>query len=87
MVSSWEYRGTQYGYWEKVAGMKKYAFFPLALLAAVVFPLLILVAAGIALHENEWRLRRRIVDLVCSIDSDCPPGYVCVSGRCIPANR
>ncbi len=22
----------------------------------------------------------------CSIDTDCPPGYVCVGGRCIPEN-
>lgn len=23
--------------------------------------------------------------LTCSIDTDCPPGYVCLSGRCEPA--
>ena len=23
--------------------------------------------------------------LFCRIDADCPPGYVCVDGRCVPA--
>ena len=22
---------------------------------------------------------------LCSIDADCPPGYVCANGRCMPA--
>ena len=25
-------------------------------------------------------------NLTCSIDADCPPGYVCFNGRCIPAS-
>ena len=30
--------------------------------------------------------RRRVAssNLVCSIDADCPPGYTCVNGRCLP---
>lgn len=24
-------------------------------------------------------------ELVCSTDADCPPGYVCVNGKCVPA--
>ncbi len=23
---------------------------------------------------------------VCAIDADCPPGYVCLNGSCIPQN-
>jgi len=25
------------------------------------------------------------LELVCSVDADCPPGYRCVGGRCVPA--
>jgi hypothetical protein len=28
---------------------------------------------------------KRVSKLVCSIDTDCPPGYLCFDGRCIPA--
>ena len=69
---------------QEVVVMKKYSFFPLALLAAAIFPVLIFVGAGVAMHQNEWRLRRQIKELFCSIDTDCPPGYVCVDGRCVP---
>lgn len=24
-------------------------------------------------------------DLTCSVDTDCPPSYVCLNGRCVPA--
>jgi len=71
--------------WQEVVMMKKYAFFPLALVAAAIFPVLIFVGAGLALYQNEWRLRRQIKEFVCSMDTDCPPGYVCVAGRCVPA--
>ena len=23
-------------------------------------------------------------NLMCSIDADCPPGYICVNGHCVP---
>lgn len=61
----------------------------LALLAAVLAPLLIWVAAII----NLWQAfaRRRITraqfafsNLTCRIDADCPSGYVCTDGRCAP---
>ena len=29
-------------------------------------------------------IKETIDSLVCSIDTDCPAGYVCVEGRCIP---
>jgi len=28
---------------------------------------------------------RESLELVCSVDADCPPGYKCVGGRCVPA--
>ncbi len=27
---------------------------------------------------------RRGLNLACSIDTDCPPGFVCANGRCVP---
>ena len=32
-----------------------------------------------ALHETEAPGA-----LVCALDADCPPGYWCVGGRCVP---
>jgi len=29
---------------------------------------------------------RGVKQLGCSIDSDCPPGYICVGGTCVPAH-
>ncbi len=62
----------------------------LALLLGCSVPLLIWVGAGSALYQ--WRkqsklLKRALPDLVCSIDADCPSGYVCFNGRCVPAKR
>ena len=37
------------------------------------------------------RLRRRMqarqqgLDTVCSVNADCPPGFVCAEGHCVPA--
>jgi hypothetical protein len=25
--------------------------------------------------------------LVCSVDTDCPPGYLCFEGKCVPATN
>lgn len=24
-------------------------------------------------------------NIVCALDADCPPGYACINGRCVPA--
>jgi Cys-rich repeat protein len=29
--------------------------------------------------------RARLIQMVCSIDADCPAGFVCRDGRCVPA--
>lgn len=35
--------------------------------------------------KHKARIEKSIAELACSVDADCPPGYVCVSGRCVPA--
>ncbi|MFQ5997433.1 MAG: dickkopf-related protein [Dehalococcoidales bacterium] len=69
---------------------------PAALVVAVVVfviaaPALTLGGVVIRLYEIvRFRLRRRApaempgLHLSCSIDADCPPGYVCVNGLCVP---
>lgn len=50
-------------------------------------PLLIWVGAGcafVAVQKQKKLLSRALPELVCSIDSDCPTGYVCVNGLCVP---
>ena len=29
-------------------------------------------------------VKEQIENLVCSIDADCPVGYVCLEGKCVP---
>ena len=51
----------------------------LAMLIGCCTPVLIWVGVASAIYQ-----RRKITKLLaCSIDSDCPPGYVCVNGYCI----
>lgn len=28
--------------------------------------------------------QRRFMGMACSLDADCPPGYTCVGGHCVP---
>lgn len=62
----------------------------LVVLVGVLLPLLIWVALGFALRRIyvEWRFVRTQLlsgNVVCSVTSDCPSGYECIGGRCIPA--
>lgn len=62
----------------------------LAGLVGISTPLLIWVAIVIALRQifAEWRaIRCQLLggNLVCNLDTDCPPGYACIDGRCLPA--
>jgi hypothetical protein len=35
--------------------------------------------------RQESRVVKRVLsDMTCSINADCPEGYICVGGRCIP---
>lgn len=54
----------------------------LAFLIGCSTPILIWVGAGSALYQ---RRKEKTLPGACSIDADCPLGYVCVSGRCMPA--
>jgi hypothetical protein len=37
-----------------------------------------------SLYKSWKRSAARYTDLACSLDSDCPGGYVCVNGKCLP---
>jgi hypothetical protein len=37
-----------------------------------------------AVHKAD--AKKDFAEMVCSIDADCPEGYLCVSGRCVLAS-
>lgn len=55
-------------------------------MVAFLMPLLIWVAAFIALSTlyRRWRESQLPSSMVCRIDTDCPSGYICVAGTCVP---
>ncbi len=67
--------------------MKRTGYLLLFTLVGCLIPLGIWVAGGSALYQSRKRarlLRQALPDLVCSIDTDCPAGFACLGGRCIP---
>ena len=56
-----------------------------AILLGINIPLLIWVAIITFFRQMyvEWRAFRAGL-LACSLNTDCPPGYQCVQGRCLP---
>ena len=74
--------------------MRRVAYTLLFLLAGILMPVLIWVAFFVAIRRPlvlslrqlalPWR-RRLASTMACRIDSDCPPNYVCVGGKCMPA--
>lgn len=67
--------------------MKKVGYILLAVLVGILMPFTIWAAAGSALYSQRQRsklVKKALSSLVCKIDVDCPPGYICVDGRCIP---
>ena len=63
----------------------------LALLIGCCAPVVIWVAGGVALYQASYQRRKgrelagtALPDLACSIDADCPPGYMCNNGYCVP---
>ncbi len=67
--------------------MKKLRNCILALLIGCCTPLLIWVGVGISLYHSPKRTKLRekaLPNWACSVDSDCPPGFVCVGGYCVP---
>lgn len=58
-----------------------------ALLLGCSTPVLIWVGAGVALYQRRKEanlLKQALPNLACSIDADCPPGFVCLNGQCVP---
>ena len=69
--------------------MRRFRNALLALLIGCFVPVVIWVAGGVALYQasSQGKKRRELakaaVPLTCSIDIDCPPGFVCVNGYCV----
>jgi hypothetical protein len=62
----------------------------LAVLAGSLFVPLLLwagVVIGFRCLYLEWKAIRRGLfsgRLACAINEDCPPGYICIDGKCVP---
>lgn len=59
----------------------------LALLVSFWAPLLIWVGVGSALYQrSRWAklFEKALPNWACAIDTDCPSGFVCVGGYCVP---
>ena len=41
-------------------------------------------AGGIYTVVKRAQAKKRASDKTCRLDSDCPPGYVCRGGACVP---
>jgi len=78
-----------------LSGVVVWAIPAILVLAVVVFVVAAPAAAlaGAVLHLYEGvrnKLRRRVpaemedLNLVCAVDAECPPGFVCVKGHCVP---
>ena len=60
----------------------------------VVLPVLvglIIISSSIMFQQLKTKMagniKGSIDNLVCSVDADCPTGYVCINGQCIPQNN
>ncbi len=58
-----------------------------ALLLGLSAPVLIWVGAGAALVSARREKMAVRQPATCSVDADCPPGFVCIGGRCTPAHQ
>jgi hypothetical protein len=57
----------------------------LILLLPLAFILYLNIGGLYHMIRQERSKKEEILGLTCSIDSDCPPGYVCLDGMCVPA--
>lgn len=58
-----------------------------ALVMGLLAPILVWVGAGAALYQRRKEVKlfkQTLPNLSCSLDTDCPPGYMCTGGRCVP---
>jgi hypothetical protein len=69
--------------WSIIGGVVAIAVSPLFILG---WPLLIFVGAAVSMYQYlaATRFSRLSWSQACAIDADCPPGHVCVGGRCVP---
>ncbi len=52
----------------------------------VVVPALIgiIVAGSFLLWDRRASVKQGVRELACAINADCPPGFTCVNGYCVP---
>jgi Cys-rich repeat protein len=57
------------------------------MLVGLLMPLSIALAGAVALRERRKDDRPSEASRpACAADSECPPGFVCFNGRCVPAS-
>ncbi len=51
----------------------------------VALPTLIgfIIVGSFLLWDRRARLKHGVSELACTINTDCPPGFVCVNGLCV----
>ncbi|MFC1948528.1 hypothetical protein ACFLXY_11495 [Chloroflexota bacterium] len=58
-------------------------FLVLPIIIASIIISLVMIAERIK-QNMTGSIKESIENLVCSIDTDCPEGYLCIGGKCIP---
>jgi Cys-rich repeat protein len=56
----------------------------LGIFAALPFLIGIIVVGPFLLRDSRASAKQDITTLVCSINADCPTGFVCIDGYCMP---
>jgi len=56
----------------------------LGIFAALPSLIGIIVANAFILWDHRASAKQGMAKLVCSIDTDCPSGFVCLDGHCVP---
>ena len=56
----------------------------LGIFAALPFLIGIIIAVPFLLWNRRASVKQDIITLVCSINADCPPGFLCLNGHCVP---
>lgn len=67
--------------------MRKVRNVLIALLIGCLSPVAIWVVGGMALYQSrkvKAFIKGTVPTMPCSLDSECPPGYTCLNGLCVP---